>query len=424
MKKIFDSKSASQSFFILLIGFVIILISSIYVFTVFLNAHRFTANPNRLTRIVLYNIRYAEASSSEALQKHLQNRHARWLNITLGSKPLPDAQVLYVTYPKVIRIAVHKQTETLKMSVSLSDGRWLNIQMRAPEYTWFSIGFLASSAVLLLALILLCYLTVKRLAIPLSDFSTAAKRFGMDVHAPPLAVAGPEEIQKVVQSFNEMQSRIRRLLHDRTQMLAAVSHDLRTPITRLQLRAEYLKGTSQYEKAIADLKDMEGMISSILAFARDHAQTETMERFDLNVLLDSLCDDMVDMGRDVTFIDNTRRIAYFGRMSSLRRAFTNFIDNAIKYGQKAQVTLNQNADTIQIKISDQGPGIPEDTLEKVFDPFYRVDPARSPQISGTGLGMTVARDIIRAHGGDVVLMNNKPTGLTVLITLPFSEKTE
>ncbi|MBT5634483.1 MAG: hypothetical protein HOJ23_02725 [Gammaproteobacteria bacterium] len=128
---------------------------------------------------------------------------------------------------------------------------------------------------------------------------------------------------------------------------------------------------------------------------------------------------MIDMGEQVTYKSTTDRLCYSGRLSSLRRAFTNFIDNAIKYGKTAEVAMQANKQEIHIKIGDQGPGIPEDQLEQVFEPFYRVDPARSPQITGAGLGMTIAREIIRSHGGDVTLRNRRGAGLSVVITLPI-----
>lgn len=420
--RLFDNSSAIQSFFILFFGFLILLISGLYVINVFLDMRYLPVTPKRLTTEVIRTVRLVKLLPANSLPQHVKQLHTRGLRITIGSKPLANAHVLQTAPPSVLRTAVRNNPRALKLSVSLSNGRWLNMQRQIVQHPWFSVGFFVSCFVLLIALGLLCYLVVKRLAIPLSEFSSAAKRFGMDVQSPPMAVAGSTEIQEVVQAFNDMQNRIRRLLHDRTQMLAAVSHDLRTPITRLQLRAEYLKGTPQYEKAVTDLKDMDKMISSILSFARDHAQTETMERFDLNVLLESLCNDMVDMGRQASFSDDGERLTYFGRMPSLKRAFTNFIDNAIKYGKVADVSLHRTGNEIHIKIKDKGPGIPEDQLDKVFDPFYRIDSARSPQISGTGLGMTVARDIIRTHGGDVTLMNHKAGGLIVFITLPFTEQ--
>ena len=162
------------------------------------------------------------------------------------------------------------------------------------------------------------------------------------------------------------------------------------------------------------------MIASILAFTRDHASAEALEYFDINALLCTLCDDFTDTGKKAIFTTPGHRITVQGRIMSIKRALINLIDNAIKYGKEASITLEEKQQEIIIKITDQGKGIPTHEHEKVFEPFYRVDPSRSPETSGTGLGMAVARDIIRTHGGEVALMNNHPNGLTVIITLPLN----
>lgn len=418
----FASRSARQGFLILFFGFIVLFIAGLYIFTVFIDLSNLNVTPGHVAREVYRSIRLAKALPTDTLPQHLKQLEGQTLRVSLDDKPLENSRVLYTTTPSTLLSIVHMDFSHLKISAPLATGKWLNIQKKSLPNPWFSAGFLSSVLVLLFSLILLCYLVTKYLAHPMDELSEAIKRFGMDLQSPPLAVAGSPETQAVATSFNEMQRRIRRMVHDRTQMLAAVSHDLRTPITRLQLRMEYFKGTAQYEKAIGDLAAMEEMISSILVFSRDHARTESMERFDMSALLMSLCDDMVDMGRQITYHSRVERLIYFGRMNSLRRAVTNFIDNAIKYGNEADIYLLEKRHEIQIKIEDQGPGIPEDQLEKVFDPFYRVDPARSPKIVGTGLGMTVAREIIRNHGGDVMLMNREKRGLSVSINLPLTGK--
>jgi signal transduction histidine kinase len=342
------------------------------------------------------------------------------VRVHVTGKPIGGAYVL--TFPQLKEFKgdalVNELKERSEVSISLSKEQWLNVRIRPfqPYLLWK----LAIAALgLLLAWIFLSIWGIKRLDLPLQSLLEAAQRFGIDMQTPPLPVTGPAEIQKVIEAFNEMQQRIRRLLDDRTQMLAAISHDLRTPITRLQLRAEYLKGTPQYDKALEDLNDMENMIDSVLAFARSHMQVEPMDHFDLNVLLETLCDDLSDMGHSVTYHPSVSRQPYFGRLGALKRALNNVIENAIKYGKSAEVSLHHYASYWQIKVADQGPGIAADQMEKVFTPFYRVDLSRSSKIRGTGLGLTVARDIIRAHGGDITLHHQEPRGLVVLITLPF-----
>lgn len=421
--RIFHTKSARTGFLVLFFGFILIFVTGFYIFTLFVDFNKLSVTPEQVAREVYRSIRLAKALPLNTLSAHLRPLEGQTLNVTLSNKPLDNSRVMYTVIPEALMAIVHTDFSHLQISVPLADGEWLNIRRKALPNPWFSVGFLVSIGVIFLVLISLCYFVVRRLSVPVLEFREAANRFGTDLYAPPIAVAGSPEIREAVNAFNGMQRRIRRMIHDRTQMLAAVSHDLRTPITRLQLRMEYFKDHQEhYKKAVNDLAVMEDMISSILAFARDSSRSEPMERFDLNALLESLCDDMVDVGRDVNYHSESKRLTYFGRLTSLRRAFTNFIDNAIKYGNVAEVTLSRSSSEVVVRIEDHGPGIPESELEKVFDPFYRVDPARTPQTGGTGLGMTVSREIIRGHGGEIVLMNRKQGGLSVQIHLPIVGK--
>ncbi len=416
---LFHSHQTRQSFWILLIGCLLIIGASLSVFSIYLLHGRRSATIQHLAINVIRAVTLARAVSPDELPQTVRLLSGGGLRVEMSPKPLLAPLTAPLTDPHKLHDYVVRNPDRIQISVPLANGQWLNIRTHRVDHTWLIVGLVFSGAVLLFALVFLCLWTIKRLDLPLRRFSEAAKQFGVDIESPPLAPIGPPEMQDVIQAFNEMQNRIRRLLHDRTQMLAAISHDLRTPITRLQLRAEYLKGTTQYEKAVADLKEMENMISSILSFARDHVRSEKRERFDLNALLESLCNDLVDVGHDVTYHSDLERMPYFARIGALKRAFANLIENAVKYGDKAEVTLKQNDKDVQIRICDEGPGIPEDQLEKVFAPFYRVDAARSPNKSGTGLGLAVARDIIRAHGGDIILKNRDPKGLTVIVTLPL-----
>lgn len=418
----FFSRNAVQTFLVLFAGFLIIQAAGLYIFTMYLDHTRYRIGPHELTRNVLRTVELAKRMKPTELKKKLGLLHQRGLRIYLSRKK-PNSVPMLEMYNPNSAASIMKMARdnfyNFHYSMRLANGEYLNIRSRVERHPWFFAGFSASVSVLILLLLFLCWWAVRRLSFPVKRFALASQRFGVDVHAPPMAESGSSEMREVIQAFNQMQGRIRRLINDRTQMLAAISHDLRTPITRLQLRAEYLKGTEQYDKAMADLKEMEQMISSILAFARDYVRTEAMERFDLDALLASICDDLVDTGMAVNYVASDERILVFARLSSLRRALSNLIENAIKYGDEADVSLIRKNDIVQIKITDKGPGVPDDQMEKVFDPFYRVDPARSPQKSGTGLGMAVARDIIRAHGGDIHLSNLKPCGLMVLINLPI-----
>lgn len=309
-----------------------------------------------------------------------------------------------------------------KVSIQLSDSTWLNYVMPDTEgRSQLPLRFILSIALMAVTVITLAVWAMRRLTAPLSTFAQAAERLGVDVDASPLKVAGPQEVRQAARAFNEMQQRIRRFLDDRTQMLAAISHDLFTPITRLKLRTERVVDGEQKIKMWQDLEEMEKMVSSVLSFAREDHIRETYKRIDLTALLQSICDDMVDAALPVEFEHETRLVCG-GRPMALKRALTNLIDNAIKYGQRARVQLYEGVDCTTIQIDDDGPGIPESEHENVFAPFYRIERSRSRDAGGTGLGLAVARTIMRAHGGDIKLVNRAEGGLRVLLTLPRQER--
>ncbi|VEB32465.1 sensor histidine kinase [Legionella cherrii] len=202
-------------------------------------------------------------------------------------------------------------------------------------------------------------------------------------------------------------------------MVTAISHDLRTPLTRLKLRAEYLVDDPNYNKIMADINEMELMIRETLDYFRDVNVEEKPQLFDLVALLSSLKDDAVEMNYDVRFISECSKLVYYGTVNLLKRAFNNLINNAVHYGYKAVIHLNCLQNKLEITITDQGPGLPEADLEHVFLPFYRGENSRSRSTGGTGLGLTIAREIIQMHQGDITLTNNLQGGLKVIITLPL-----
>ena len=311
------------------------------------------------------------------------------------------------------------QSETLMVSLSQPDGQWLNftVSVRKPDSLW-GVRFGLSLAVMLVTILVLSGLAVYYLTRPLAVFAQAAKRLGKDVRAPPLPEGGPAEIREASEAFNEMQGRIRRFVEDRTQMIAAIAHDLGTPIARMRLRTEYVEDEEQYEKMLADLDDMEKMVFSTLAFAREDADNEPGTRVDLRILLQRICDDAVDTGQEVSLTVDDAAVPFTCHPSALRRALGNLVDNAVKYGRRADVTCTRKPDAIRITILDDGPGIPDDRHEDMFKPFHRLERSRSRDTGGTGLGLTVARTIVRAHGGDIRLHNRPVGGLRVEVTLP------
>lgn len=309
--------------------------------------------------------------------------------------------------------------EAMLVSLQLRDGSWLNFAapVQSPEPFW-SLRFALSMAVMLLAVVALAALIVHHLTKPLATFARAAQRLGVDVKAPPLPERGPAEVRQATHAFNEMQARIRRFVEDRTQMLAAISHDLGTPITRLRLRAELVEDEEEKQKMLSDLDDMEKMVSSALSFAREEAASEPHARVDLKSLLQRVCDDMADAGHAITLDIGDEAVPFACRPAALRRALTNIIDNAIKYGRQAWVSMEDKGTEILIRIDDEGPGIPKKLREEVFKPFRRLEASRSRETGGTGLGLTIARTIVRAHGGEVTLSDRNEGGLRVEVRLP------
>jgi signal transduction histidine kinase len=302
--------------------------------------------------------------------------------------------------------------------LQLADGSWLTVTVdREALGSLWPLRFGVGLSVLTGGIALLAIWAARRVTVPLGRFVQAAGRLGTDVSAPPMAEVGPSEIVQAARAFNQMQERIQRLVDDRTRMLAAVAHDLRTVLTRLRLRAELIDDAEQQGKAIGDLDAMAIMLDETLAFARDDSAGEAREDVDLAALLRSLCDDLADAGHPVQYF-GPDRLRFACRPVALRRALTNLIDNAVKYGRAAEVGLQTERDTIRLTIEDRGPGIPAAAREQVFQPFFRLDPSRSRATGGTGLGLAVARTIVHRHGGEIALDDRPGGGLVVRITLP------
>tara|TARA_R110000787_G_scaffold9030_7_gene31730 strand:- start:448 stop:1863 length:1416 start_codon:yes stop_codon:yes gene_type:complete len=306
----------------------------------------------------------------------------------------------------------------MQVSLRLQGGGWLNCSalIETTSSPW-SPRFLLSLAVMTIAVMIVSGIVVYHINGPLRIFSQAAHRLGTNIDAPPLPVAGPREVQDAIRSFNDMQERLKRLISDRRQMLAAVSHDLRTPITLLRLRAEFVENEDEREKMLATLSDMEAMVESILGFIRDDATEEDVRSVDLASLLNAICDDINDLGGEIVF-RGPDRLIYPCRPTVLKRALTNVIDNAVKFGSRAEVLLRATPETIAIVVEDEGPGIPEAEIETVFNPFFRIEASRSRDTGGVGLGLSVARSIIGAHGGSISLANRETGGLRATIELP------
>jgi signal transduction histidine kinase len=254
-------------------------------------------------------------------------------------------------------------------------------------------------------------------AAPVRDFTAALRRFGANPRATLLAESGPPELRRSIGAFNDMQAMVQKFVEERTLLLAAISHDLRTPLTKMRLRGEFVEDEAQRAGLFRDVEDMREMIDSALAFFRDDFQREDSTVFDFSELLRTIADENGDLGLAVSY-DGPPHLAYRGRPVALKRVFSNLVDNAGKYARSPELSLRDHDRTIEVLVRDHGPGIPEAALEKVFEPFMRLERSRNRATGGVGLGLTSARAVISAHGGVIGLRNRPEGGLEVWVRLP------
>ena len=306
----------------------------------------------------------------------------------------------------------------LQVAVPLPDGQWLSFVTALPEGgPSFSRQFLLSMGIMAIIILAVSVWVVRRVTAPLASLSAAAERLGNDLNAPPMPESGTIETRQASHAFNTMQARLRGLIENRTRMLAAISHDLRTPLTLLRLRAENVESSTEREKMLATIAEMDAMVATTLAFARDEATEEARRPTDLAALVQSIVDDMADTGLPVR-MEPAEPVVQDCRPAALKRAIRNLIDNAVKYGKKAIVAIKLTPKSIGITIDDEGPGIAEQELSRVFEPFYRVEESRSSETGGVGLGLAIALSTVQAHGGEIILSNRPAGGLRSSVVLP------
>jgi signal transduction histidine kinase len=300
------------------------------------------------------------------------------------------------------------------VAAELGDGRWLVMRQQSNAETadWIMRAALGIGATLVV-LLLLALLFARRLAAPIQRFAEAARRVGIDPGEAPVKEEGPAELRTAARAVNAMQARLRALVAERTEMLAAVAHDLRTPLMRLRLAAENADPAIR-DKLAKETGEIDAMVSSFIAFARDDPTREARVKLDLAALIQSIVDDRAEAREDVTF-EGPDRLVVTGQPVGLKRLVENLIDNAVKYGGVARVVVRQDGAEACIEVSDEGPGIPKAERERVFRPFVRGEGAPG---AGAGLGLAAAREIARAHGGDVEIADTQPRGALVRVTLP------
>ncbi|ANG63990.1 hypothetical protein A8C75_16940 [Marinobacterium aestuarii] len=305
------------------------------------------------------------------------------------------------------------------VSLQRGDGQWLNAVLLSPTKLPSWIGPLLVALGLFALTVIVVVLIVRHVTAPLAALTQAADRIGRGEATEVISEQGPQDMRHTMRAFNRMRERLERFVRNRTQMMAAISHDLRTPLTSLRLHAEFLPQGPERDKMLCILGEMQDMINATLAFTREDAVQEDSRNVDLAALTGSLCDDLQALGLNISY-DDSRRIPFLCRPVSLRRALSNLLENACHYGGSAEVEIRQDAQQLQIFVRDQGPGIAAADLERVFDPFVRLEGSRNRDTGGIGLGLSIARSIAHAHGGEIHLRNRTTGGLEVELQLPRS----
>lgn len=337
---------------------------------------------------------------------------------SLAARPAACANAL--DQPVVFGLLRMKWRGTCEaIAVRLRDGDELLLSVLPPRSATSPqrTDYTLTIALFLLSVGTLAYLVARMTTRPLKQLAKAAQNLGNDINHPPLDLTGADEIRQASAAFNAMQARIRQYIFQRTQMLAAITHDLQTPLTRMRLRLEKVSEPELQERLIGDLSAMQAMVREGLDLARSMDTNETMQMLDLDSLLDSVCADATDANQRVSLAGHAG-MALLGRPLDLRRCLVNLIDNAVKYGHAAKVCVDRINGAARIRVRDAGPGIPQAELTRVFDPFYRVETSRSRESGGTGLGLTIARNIAEQHGGSIALANHPEGGLEATLMLP------
>jgi signal transduction histidine kinase len=298
------------------------------------------------------------------------------------------------------------------------NGHWRVIEPWRPTLTTWHARMLLSLALTILLLAPLAYLLARRMTAPISAFAEAAERLGSDPNAPPLALRGPSEVRTATAAFNEMQAKLKRYVEGRTEMLAAIAHDLKTPLTRLRFRADAAPPELR-DKLAADVAEMDAMIAAVLAYVRGAQDRAAWTLIDLTALVQATADDFADTGARVA-TGEMAGARVQGDTLALRRLLANLVQNAVNFGGEAEVSVQVDGDAAVVRVADRGPGLSEAELEQVFEPFRRAEPSRSKDTGGVGLGLPIARAIAREHGGEVTLKARNGGGLVAKARLPLA----
>jgi len=326
--------------------------------------------------------------------------------------------------PEAMTVMHHEMSMSaveLQFSASLADGRWLNVRSRfhRPPLQWAWVD-LATFSLTALILLIAVWVMLGRIVRPLGLLSVTADHMGRGDWQPEIAPSGPGEVKRLTMAFNHMQARLKRFVDERAGLLAALGHDLRSPLTALRVRAEMVDDEDTRAALTRSISEMQDLLDATLIYARGTNTAEPIEVLEVAAFVAELVADYVETGRDVSVATPDGPIIAPIRPVALRRALRNLIDNALRYGSVARLSLGRQKGTVCLTVDDDGPGLAEADLERVFEPFVRLETSRSRDTGGTGLGLPIAQAIVRAHGGDITLSNRDGGGFRATVMLPLS----
>ncbi|MBS0365267.1 MAG: HAMP domain-containing histidine kinase [Proteobacteria bacterium] len=355
------------------------------------------------------------------LRRELQGALGSQFGVDVYVTPQPEPAAIPVPQPffAARELAAFKgQVSKLDVRVRLPDGDSVTFRVtRPPGGASLPANLFMNLGLLLLILVVALYLAARSITRPLSELARAADRLGREARPARLHERGARELRDAARAFNTMQDRLRRYLDSRTRVLAAMSHDLKTPLTRLRLQVETLDDPAQQQRIGAQLDEMESMVRESLALFRGLDDGERSTPLDVDALLRQLHTEFADMGARLA-VHGHARAPFNGKAQALKRCLTNLIANAVKFGSGAAVVVEDTPQVLTLRIRDEGPGIPASELERVFEPFYRLEGSRNRDSGGTGLGLPIARDIAQLHGGTLTLHNRPHGGLEAVLALP------
>ena len=414
----FKQGIGNKTIFAVLIGMVILHLILMLLYVQYSQHTQQELNRKAVIEKIINTIHIVAESSPQKRKQTINAVSDSNMKINITKKPEWNLTFNGLNFFKINQSLQQQEPSSVALSIKLRDGNWLNFNATIYTRVVISQLLLVTLEFIMVISILIAALSIYTFTKPLEKFKLAAERLGVDLHSKPIMAIGPTIVRETADAMNKMQERIQELIRNRTLLLAAISHDLRTPITRMKLREQFNTNPDIVEKNNKDLTEMEAMIAEILEFAKQSPMSEKKVKLDLLSLLQTIHDEMQDLGYSVTLTSPTHKLLITGRSLALKRAFTNIIGNAIKYGKRADIDIKLRQKHAVISVKDNGPGIPKGDQDKIFDPFYRGETSRSRDTGGSGLGLALTRDIIIAHRGKIEMTNLPEGGLKVTVILP------